>query len=309
MIIILHVLLVTLSSQGNTEQPVAHTGVIDETLKNGVFEISFLYENTVSNPYDPDIMEVNGCIILPDGQTVCIPAFWYEGYTRSLEGKDEVLVPDGENVWKIRFTPRDAGIYHYYIEIRDKESDVSIRIPATGSNSFSVTAGNSKGFLQPADKNPAYLEYDTGEFFFGIGHNLCGWEWPGRYDSEAWNGTDNSRGTYEYDEWFEKMEESGANLTQFDFCESDQLEWTHHPSEFPFSDSWNGLVHYNQQTAWKMDYRIRQAGEKGLFFRLTLLHWEDFDGENDRAPNWGWKRNPYNRSNGGPVAKIGRAHV
>jgi hypothetical protein len=269
-----------------------------------MYEITFTHNKIFSNPYDPEVVEVNAYFGLPNGSVVCVPGFWYQGYTRNLTGGKEILTPNGNNVWKIRFTPRIIGKYEYYIEILDHASNITTRIPNTGTKHFIAESSNKKGFLKKSLSDSSYLEYDNGELFLGIGHNLCGWEWPGTYTDEAWNGTDNSEGTFEYDKWFKKFYDNNANFTQFDFCESDQIEWTNHPNEFPFSNDWQGLTHFNQQTAWKMDYRITEAENKNIYFRLTFLHWEDFDNEQNTSPRWGWARNPYNSVNQGPVNNV-----
>ena len=100
------------------------------------------------------------------------------------------------------------------------------------------------------------------------------------------------------------MAQNGANLTQFDFCEGDQIEWTPCDNELPFSEDWKGLNEYNQQNAWKMDRRFQTAEELGIFFRLSLFHWEDFDDETEKFPDWGWNRNPYHDQNGGPAKNV-----
>lgn len=53
-----------------------------------------------------------------------------------------------------------------------------------------------------------------------------------------------------------------------------------------------------------MDHRFQTAEELGIFFRLTLFHWEDFDDETEKFPDWGWNRNPYYDQNGGPAKDV-----
>jgi len=269
-----------------------------------LFEVSFNLNKHYENPFDPDKIEINACFIQPDLTKKIVPCFWYEGYNRRLERGRELLTFNGDSFWKLRFTPTQTGRYQYYIEAKDYVDNIILRYPQNGYNNFTAEGTNRKGFLKISDRDKHYLEYSNGNFFLGYGHNLCGWEWPGRFDSEAWNGTDNLKGTYEYDEWLEKMFENNANLCQFDFCEKDQIEWTNNPGEFDFSNEWKGLTWFNQKQSWKMDYIFKRAEEKEIYFRLTLLHWEDFDDENEESPNWGWNRNPYNVKNGGPVKNV-----
>jgi len=239
----------------------------------------------------------------PSGNTVRVPAFWYVDYTRSpCSSGTEQLTQTGTPRWHLRFTPREVGTYSYVLEVVDEPAQTYVRYPSGSSAAtFSVSSTGTKGFLHVSAADNAYLEYDDNSPFLGIGHNLVGWEW----DGGGATGTDNHRGTCDYDDWLGRMADKGANLTQFDFGEGDQLEWTSgQPGELPYSADWNGLGHINPQTAWKMDYRFTKATSLGIFYRIGLFHWEDFDTETDGFPSWGWSRNPYNVTQGGPDATV-----
>lgn len=259
------------------------------------FEAAFSFGKRFENPYCPLEVELKAFIFTPDGKQQEISGFWYEGFCRCLRNsyfteKTEFLIPTQEKDWRIRYAARMSGEHRYYVVLEDKKNSFSHRYPETGTLSFWATPSGRKGFLQVSRKDPAYLEFSDGSPYLGIGHNLCGWEW---------GGTDNRQGTYEYDRWLGSMAENGANLAQFDFCEGDQIEWTSCENELPFSRDWSGLNRYNQQNAWKMDRRFQTAEELNIFFRLTLFHWEDFDDETEKFPDWGWNRNPYRSENGG----------
>jgi hypothetical protein len=302
-----------------------------------MYEVTFTVNREFANPYDSERVEVNAYFLLPDGvegengadtvnetgnedgsgadtgngtgskngteegNRVLVPGFWYEGYTRKLVNGIEFLEHNKITGWKVRFTPRQSGQYLFHIEIKDHKKNEKLRFPETGDIEFLCIPSENRGFLEVSSTDNSYLEYENGGLFIGLGHNLCGWEWPGRDNSVAWRGTDNLKGTYEYDEWLEQLAENMANLTQFDFSEGGQLEWTSVSDELPWSGEWGSLKRYNQQVAWKMDYIIQKAEGLNIFFRLALCHWEDFDYEEEGFPDWGWKRNPYNVINGGPV--------
>lgn len=261
-----------------------------------LWEATFSLSKAWTNPYDySGQVEVDAYFAPPGGSAVMIPGFWYEGYTRALTDTTENLTATGSNGWKVRYAPRVTGTYTYYILIIDQTAHDTLRYPSSGTLSFSSVSSGNKGFLAVNTTDPAYLQYEDGSLYVGIGHNLCGWE----YD-----GTANTRGTYDYDTWLTNMSNNDANLSQFDFCEGDQIEWTYNATELPFSSSWQGLGTYNQQTAWKMDYKMTKATTLGIFYRIALSHWEDFDGETGNFPSWGWNRNPYNSANGGPVSDV-----
>ena len=47
------------------------------------------------NPFDPDRIRVDVNISLATGGTMTIPAFWYQGYARALQGSSEQLTASG----------------------------------------------------------------------------------------------------------------------------------------------------------------------------------------------------------------------
>ena len=260
------------------------------------YEATFTMSKTWTNPYDYlGQVEVDAFVTPPSGPAVTVPGFWFVDYTRSLTDTIENLTATGTTAWKIRYAPTVTGTFTYYLRIIDRTTGDTIRYPSTGTESFSCVSGSEKGFLKVNTTDKAYLQYEDGSLYVGIGHNLVGWE----YD-----GTTNSRGTYDYDTWLDSLSGNNGNLTQFDFCEGDQLEWTYNATELPYSSSWAGIGTYNQQTAWKMDYRVNKATSDNVFYRLAMSHWEDFDYETGNFPSWGWNRNPYNSANGGPNADV-----
>ncbi|MBW2687432.1 MAG: DUF5060 domain-containing protein, partial [Deltaproteobacteria bacterium] len=59
-----------------------------------------------ANPFDPNEVAVDVELIGPDGQRKTVPAFLYEGFTRSQSSSgSEVLAADGSREWRFRFTP------------------------------------------------------------------------------------------------------------------------------------------------------------------------------------------------------------
>ncbi len=299
--IIYFVLIIFFASQNTCN---AQTVILTSFTQNSVeiprlgkYEVTFNLDKVWSNPYDnSNEVEINAYFTLPNGTIEQIAGFWYEGFSRSLVGNDEQLSPNGNNGWKLRYAPKFLGNYSYYIEIIDRTNSNQVtRYPSTGSVSFTSISTTGKGFLKVSDTDKAYLDYEDNTPYVGLGHNLLGWEWEGNT---------NSRGTYDYDDWLAKMATNGANMAQFDFCETDQIEWTFDADELPFSNAWEGIGKYNPQNSWKMDYRFDKAADLDIFFRLTLSHWEEFDKEALVYPDYGWNRNPYNSANGGPVANV-----
>ena len=239
------------------------------------------------NVYDSNQINLTAVISSPDGKEYSVPMFYYEEYDRRLTGDREVLYKVGDGQFRFRFTPRAAGEYEYYIKIVEG-SEIS-RYPANGNMTFTAKPGTKDAFLTVSEDG-RHLVFDNGTCFIGAGHNLCGWEWAG---------DDHLDGTFGDDRWFQQLAANGGNMTQFDLCEADQLEWTKLEGELEWSDCYNGLGYYNQKIGYKTDYKVNLCDNLGLYYRFTLYHWGDFDQGIESFSEWGWARNPYNTANGG----------
>ena len=70
-----------------------------------------------TNPFDPENIRLDATFGLPSGRTMTVPAFWYQGYGRSLSGGHENDTPTGSPGWRLRFTPPEAGAYSLQVLI------------------------------------------------------------------------------------------------------------------------------------------------------------------------------------------------
>ena len=253
-----------------------------------VLELGFEYDKEINNPYNSSEITMDAIITFND-KTVSVPLFYYESFERTLDNDVEKLNPTNNDGWRLRYTPLETGTYDIRVKVNHNKKTKSLYL-----GRYFINPGDKDGNLQ-VSSDKTHLEFSNGNSFVGIGHNLCGWEWAG---------VDNMQGTYEYDRWFTELVSNGANMTQFDLCEGDNIEWTNIDYELPTSTGYDGVNSYNQQAAWKMDYKVKTATDLGLYFRFTLFHWEDFDNEKTNFPDWGWERNPYNAINGGPVDNV-----
>lgn len=263
--------------------------------KNGIkafetLELGVDYDSDIKNPYDAEKFMMDALITLPDGSQETVAMFWYEGYNRTIAGDVENLIANSNNYWMLRYTPKSSGTYNISVQIT-KNGKVAGK---TKILTQKVSSGSKDAFLRPS-MDKTHLEFENGRAFNGIGHNLCGWEWAG---------SDNQAGTYDYDKWLTQLKANGANMAQFDLCEGDNIEWTKKDGELAYSDGYNGIGHYNQQAAWKADYKAKMCEDLGIYYRFSLYHWEDFDTEQGNFPDWGWSRNPYNSENGGPAKNV-----
>jgi len=229
-----------------------------------------------SNPFDPDEIAVQAHFIRPiTGEEIVVPAFWYQGYTRSQVSGNEVLTPAGQPIWKVRFAPRISGTWQYWISATD---NTGTRTSAT--DSFVVTSSYNRGFLRVSPSTPRYFEFDNGDSFFGIGLDIC-------------TDTTPTQETYRYDYYLSELDSHGANMFRFWFLNSEIESATPYGHwAWSLQDSQLG-ADYDLEDAWRVDYLLDEAAEKGIYLLVTTMDFSRFmEGE--------WENNLYSWRNGGP---------
>lgn len=168
--------------------------------------------------FGADGVTVDLHVTAPSGATLVIPAFFRHDYLRLRDSSlnMEVLGRRARGRWLARFAPSETGTWQYYLTAQDAEG--SGRFPASGSQSFSVTASASRGFVRASTTDSRFLVYDNGTSFVPIG---AGRQW--------WNS--NTLRSYDYEEAFATFRTNGVNLTriwdQVDFAFS--VEGTSQP--------------------------------------------------------------------------------
>ena len=229
----------------------------------------------VANPFDPEQIVVDAVFETPSGNTLEVPAFWYQAYTRQKVDGAEKLAADGEPGWRLRFTPTESGIY-----------DLSIRItlagktlPVGGEITFDVAPqklDQQHGWVQIANKR--YFRTSDGHPLRLIGENVC------------W---DIGRGTYDYDEWFKAMADSGQNFARLWFS----------PWSVGIEHGPGTLNHYSLSDAWQLDYIFSLAEHYGIYLMICFDHHGMYQ---THEKTWGgtnafWNTgNPYSTTLGGP---------
>ena len=116
-------------------------------------EMTLTVSAEYDNPYDAREVTLDGLFTDPDGTEMLVPGFW-----------------DGEDAWRIRFTPSQVGEWQYQLTVTDKHGTSP---PTKGT--ITATASDLHGWLQPGDwVNPAYsghyLVHHDGTPFYGVGH-------------------------------------------------------------------------------------------------------------------------------------------
>lgn len=237
-------------------------------------EFSLTNVPVAANPFDPDLIRVDATFTLPSSKTMTVPAFWYQGYQRSLSGGYENDSPVGTPQWRLRFTPSESGSYTVSITIQTNHQLCGAPV----NTNFVVPAGaplSRFGYVGNAPSRQ-YLQTADGQLLRLIGENVC---WP------------DGPGTYDYDTWFPAMQNVGENYARIWMC----------PWAFGLENTAASLNNYSLQPAWQLDYVFQQAEQRGIYLLLCL----DYHGMFATQPDyWGgnnyWPQNPYNLANGGP---------
>ena len=262
------------------------------------FELTFEVNRNVANPFDPDQIKIDATFSLdPGGRPIQVPAFYYQDFVRRLEGNREELVPVGPGVWKVRFAPATPGTYKYYLSVQytpDRRTAGEPEQLVTGKRSFACVPSKSRGFVRVSKKDPLYFEFDNGQWFYPIGHNVHSPS-DDTPRAVAMQHTINAdimpdRGTYNYDYLFRRMAENGENFAELWMCAWWLgIEW--------IADwrNYSGLTNYNLHSAWRLDYLFGLAEQRDLYLHLVL----DNHGKCSTWCDPEWEDNPYNELNGG----------
>lgn len=265
----------------------------------GKFEISFNLAKTYSNPFDPDVVKVTGVFIAPDGKVMRVPGFFYQGYLRRMEKRAESLTPMGRSQWKIRFAPRQLGVYHYCVEIEDGDELRSEMgrfrcVESSGSGGTS-----SDGFVQISKRDKYCFDLSNGDYFYPIGHNIAT-----VHDPRASNlavSIPASEGTYAYDRFLRKMGEHGENMGRIWMTPGGfEIEWTK-GRDIHF----RGLGRYNLCNAWRLDHIIETARRHGVYLIVVITGPDEvgtFDSNVPQSSDERLRGSPYWERNGGPLA-------
>jgi hypothetical protein len=238
--------------------------------------VEFRVDNVppASNPFDPDSIRLDATFILPSGRTNVVPAFWYQGYQRTLQNGSEQVTAAGTPEWQVRYTPTESGEYaiHFIVLTNGQPYGAMVTTRFTVSNG--APAGRF-GFVRAAGSKE-YFETGDGSALPLVGANVC---WPG------------GRGTYDYDDWFSAMHSAGENYARIWMC----------PWAFGLETDSGSLTRYRLDRAWQLDYVFSRAEQFQIYLLLCLDYHGMFATEPDIfGGNNFWPNNPYNAGNGGP---------
>ena len=228
----------------------------------------------VGNPFDPAEVEVACALHGPSGRSVTIPAFYYQGYTRSQSaGGAQGLQAAGAPEWRVRFAPPETGLWRYGLTYRRQNgSPVSLT-----AGHLRVTASEGPGYIGIDAAAPhAFMDRRTRQPYLPVGENVC---WP------------DQGGTYDYDRWLGKLGAAGGNYIRL-WVNEGRFTLGFEQSA-PVGNYLGGMDH-----AWELDYVLDECGRLGMRAVICLL----WHGAFSTTVNPDWANNPYNAANGGPCA-------
>jgi hypothetical protein len=253
-----------------------------------MMETAFDLSVPVLNPFDPDAVDVTAVFTSPSGRTFSRPAFYYQGYSRSMgEDRVERVTPAGKASWRVRYVPLEAGRHTWVLRVKVGDRRVDVRPPP-----FLVAGGSPRGFPAVSKADPRYFITADGEFFYPMGLNIHA---PFDDRSAKMLGTAvlPNRGTYAYDYYLEKMSMNRMNamvMWMSNWWVS--IEWSRKWKGF------GGLSDYNMGNAWRLDHVLNSAARNGVYINLVLDNHGKYSGYVDSE----WPTSPYNIANGGPCA-------
>ena len=214
-----------------------------------MFEATLRGKATCTDPFDTNDVVAWMHIVTPKGEHLRINGFLYD-----FEEEDSSKIP----VWKVRFTPTETGTYRYEIFLRNREGEVAER-----DRTFEVFPSDNKGYVRVSNKNARYFEFDSGEFFYPFGQNVC---WAS---------------DYEY--YFRKINNYGGNFVRIWMCPWNlYIEPTKSPGR------------YDLDVGKELDSILDLARDYGIYIQLV------FEYHGMLGPTW--DKSPYNVVNGGMCA-------
>ncbi len=105
----------------------------------------------------------------PDNWTTTYkqPAFYYKDMEYKAIGNQDWWYPTGDYFWKARFSPDKVAVWKYKYVVQDASGTTE-----SIEREFVACESSEKGFIRVSQKDKRYFEYDNGEYFIGLGHNL-----------------------------------------------------------------------------------------------------------------------------------------
>lgn len=256
----------------------------------GLFEMSFQL-GKYDNPYDPDVIDVYAEFTAPDGKSLKVNGFYYEGYTFQQKDDYEVASASRDMGWRVRFTPNLAGKWTFSLFAVDRKGKTVLSSSDKYPLSFECRSiDTAQGFIRKA--NTRYLKREVMQngvskyqAFFPIGPNVA---WYDYKDSRYY-----PKGIYDYNHYIDELAGS-ANymriwLSRYQYLSLYGPEFTQMNGKKPtlYFDS-----SLNQKDAAELDHIIAYAAKNGINVMPCFFTFGDFGNMHNSSSRW--DNNPYN---------------
>lgn len=266
-----------------------------------LFEVSFSTVVT-GNPYDPDSIDVYAVFVGPNNCRDTVIGFYYEDFTFEFDtdnGCEKAVSHPSNNGWRVRYTPKYAGTWGFYI-VAIHTIPGSIIYPPVNKDAIiyhrftCLPVEEANGFISLANnrflKREVVRNYQTQDHsFFPIGPNIANY---------GLNGS-NARplGIYDYEYYLDSLYTNGNYMRVF-------INRFRHLNlfgpEYAQPESGIAQVYFdstiNQKDAAELDYILEYAAEHDVCVMLTFFCYVEFAAENtmDSSDPGKWSNNPYN---------------
>lgn len=269
------------------------------------FEVSFTLGNSYSNPYDPSVIRVFAVFTSPNNEIDTVEAFYYKDYALSNNnGLEQATYNSQNDGWRIRFTPKHVGVWHFNIQARDV--DGSVYIPFFRPRYYTFTCNsvnNADGFISKA--NSRFLKREVVrngqrqfKSYFPIGPNVA---W---YDCYPYTDYTQPIGIYYYKRYIDFLS-GNANYMRI-WLNRYQYLSLYGPEYAPPAGQSAPIVYFdstiNQKDSAELDYIIEYAAQHGIAIMPCVFSFGDFRSYNDQEPDDPsvWAYNPFKTILGGP---------
>jgi len=251
------------TSLGSRYSP--NNGSPTNTVGRGTYpkiETSFHLPNLKGDPFDYEKVNVQVTLRKPDGGTVDVPAFF-----------------DGEDTWRMRYTPAAPGAYAVVTVKLNGETAHEEKLEP---KEWTVGGDPQPGFLRVDRGDHSRFVFDNGARYFPLGHN------------QAWR----SNGLPDIPELFAKMSKAGENWSRVWMA-----HWGGTNLDWPADDRRLKPGQIDLEAAKRWDSIVEAAEKNGIYFQMTLQHHGQYSSVKgyrySNNNNANWESNPYNVKNGG----------
>lgn len=232
-------------------------------------ELALLGLPSGSNPFDPEIADVQATVTRPSGSSFTVPLFWYQQYELMTTYNQLSNRKVGEPEWRLKFRATEIGTYR--ISASAKIEGVTYSIPGS---SIEVTK-IPPPVIRTSGRN--FVQGD--EIFIPFAYNIA---WASRFEEIR-----------KYESWFKSASANGVNVARV---------WM---ASWSLGIEWNdtGLGDYTKRLdrAWALDQVFRIGAKYGIGIDLVLINHGAFS----VTTNPEWYANPYYSGNGGPIEDPG----